>query len=90
MLMPPNSPIIQGRADMTTFWQGPIDMGIVGAELETIELDHVGDSINEVGKFKLKRADGSGADSGTCLVVWKQEAGKWLWHHDIFSSENAA
>ncbi|WP_415402170.1 YybH family protein [Tateyamaria sp. SN3-11] len=90
MLMPPNSPIIQGRANMTAFWQSMIDMGIAGVELNTVELDQVGDSVNEVGKFKLKTADGSIADSGKFIVVWKQEAGKWLWHHDIFSSENAA
>lgn len=90
MLMPPNSPIIEGRANMVSFWQAIIDMGIAGAELETVELDQVGDSVNEVGKFKLKTADGTVADSGKFIVVWKQEGGKWLWHHDIFSSENAA
>lgn len=90
MLMPPNSPIIQGRTNMTAFWQSMIDLGIAGVELDTVELDQVGDSVNEVGKFKLKTADGSIADSGKFIVVWKQEAGKWLWHHDIFSSENAA
>ncbi len=90
MLMPPNSPIIEGRANMMAFWQSMIDMGITGVELDTVELDKVGDSVNEVGKFKLKTADGSIADNGKFIVVWKQEGGKWLWHHDIFSSDNAA
>lgn len=87
MLMPPHSPIIPGVKNIETFWRNALETGVAQAELETVELDQVGDSVNEVGKFTLKTADGSTADRGKFIVVWKQENGKWLWHHDIFNSD---
>lgn len=89
-IMPPNSPIITGAAAIREFWQSVMDMGIAGAELRTVELDDHGDTVNEIGHFTLKTADGSVADTGKFIVIWKRENGAWLWHHDIWSSENAA
>jgi len=89
-IMPPNSPIITGTAAIRDFWQSVIDMGVAGAELRTVELDGLGDTVNEIGQFTLKAADGSVADTGKFIVIWKRENGTWLWHHDIWSSENAA
>ena len=89
-IMPPNSPIITGGEQIKAFWKGGMEMGIANAELTTVELDDHGDTVNEVGKFKLSAKDGSTIDTGKFIVIWKKENGEWLWHHDIWSSENAA
>ena len=86
-IMPPNSPIIKGGNEIRAFWQGAIDMGIKAVELKTIELDDLGDTVNEIGLFKLTLGDGSVADEGKYIVIWKKENGVWRWHHDIWSSE---
>ena len=89
-IMPPNCPIIKGRDEIRAFWQGAIDMGIKAVELKTVELDDLGDTVNEVGLFKLTLDDGSVADEGKYVVIWKKENGNWRWHHDIWSSRNPA
>ncbi len=89
-IMPPNSPIIKGSHEIRAFWQGAIDMGIKAVELKTVELDDLGDTVNEVGLFKLMLGDGSVTDEGKYVVIWKKEDGNWRWHHDIWSSKNPA
>ena len=61
-------------------------MGIASVQLKTVELDELGAAANELGEFVLKTADGTVADSGKYIVVWKQENGNWRWHHDIWNS----
>ena len=77
--LPPNSPTVSGTAQIQEFWQGVINMGIAGCQLKTIELDELGDTAIEVGEFVLKAADGSVADSGKYIVVWKSNNGTWRW-----------
>lgn len=89
-IMPPNCPIIKDGNEIRAFWQGAIDMGIKAVELKTIELDDLGGTVNEVGLFRLTLGDGSVADEGKYVVIWKKEDGNWRWHHDIWSSKNPA
>lgn len=42
-LMPPDSPMLKGRDAIRSFWQGAMDMGVKGAQLETLEVEERGD-----------------------------------------------
>ncbi|MFK7856751.1 MAG: DUF4440 domain-containing protein [Granulosicoccus sp.] len=88
-IMPPNHPIVSGHEDRVKFWTNVLESGVGSAELTTVELDQVGDSVNEIGKFVLKDTDGNVADEGKFIVIWKRENGEWLWHHDCFCSSLA-
>ena len=85
-VLPTNSPTITGRDDLVKFWQGILDAGIANVALTTVELEEHGETAIELGEFVLKTADGSIADSGKFIVIWKLEDGEWRWHQDIFNS----
>ena len=85
-LLPTSSPIISGDENIKAFWQGAIDLGIKSAELETIELDVLGDMAVEVGLYKLKGEDSALIDEGKYVVIWKKEGDDWKYHRDIWNS----
>ena len=85
-ILPPNGETMVGRANIQGFWQGALDMGLVGATLETVELETYPGGAVEVGKYTLSVAGGQVVDSGKYIVVWKQERGAWKWHRDIWNS----
>lgn len=86
--LPPNSATVSGHTDIAAFWQGAIDMGIAEVELKTLELEEFGDTAIQVGHFALKTAEGTLADNGKYIVIWKREKGAWKWHRDIWNSSN--
>ena len=86
LLLPPGSPEIDDRDEIRAFWQGAMDMGIKEADLETREVEALGDTAIEVGRFTLRGADGQTADAGKYLVVWKREAATWRIQRDIWNS----
>ena len=85
-LLPPNSGVIAGRDKIQAFWQGAMDMGLKAAKLETVETEAHEDIVNEVGNYKLMVAGGQEADSGKYVVIWKNVAGQWKLHRDIWNS----
>ena len=89
-LLPPNSDFVVGKQALQTFWQAIMDMGIKEAELETVEVEGHGDTAIEVGKYALKGEAGQVLDRGKYIVIWKQEAGEWKLHRDIFNSSMPA
>jgi ketosteroid isomerase-like protein len=88
--MPPNDEIAQGRAAIQKVWQGAIDAGMRDLTFEVLEVEKKGDSLYEVGKYKLNGADGKQMDHGKYLVVWKREGGQWKLHRDIWNSSMPA
>lgn len=88
-VLPPGSDAVAGKESIGTFWKGVIDAGIAGVELQTLETELAGDTIIEVGRFRLQAADGQQVDHGKYLVTWKQENGDWKIHRDIFNSSAA-
>ena len=85
-ILPPNGETMNGRAAIQGFWQGALDMGLVGATLETVELETYPTGAVEVGKYTFSVAGGQVVDRGKYIVVWKQEVGAWKWHRDIWNS----
>ena len=91
-LLPPGGTMMIGTASITAFWQGAMNMGIKTAKLETKELDSREDLAIEIGQYTLTiQPDGAAAttDVGKYVVVWKNDAGTWKLHIDIWNT-NAA
>jgi len=89
-ILPPNSDFVTGKPAIQGFWQAVIDMGIQEAQLEIVEVEGHGDTAIEVSTFILKDAGGQALDKGKYIVIWKQEAGQWKLHRDIFNSSMPA
>jgi uncharacterized protein (TIGR02246 family) len=89
-LLPPNSDVITGKQAIQTFWQNAMHMGITAAKLETAEVEGHGNTTNEVGTYILQGAGGQVLDMGKYVVIWKQEAGQWKLHRDIWNSSKPA
>jgi uncharacterized protein (TIGR02246 family) len=89
-VLPPNSEAVSGRQAIQTLWQGAIDMGIKAVNLETVEVEGHGHTAHEVGKYTLQGTEGQMLDTGKYVVIWKQEAGQWKLHRDIWNSSRAA
>jgi uncharacterized protein (TIGR02246 family) len=85
-LLPANSDFVRGTDAIRTFWQGALDMGLKEAVLETVEVEVHGDTAIEVGRYKLLAAGDAAADNGKYIVVWKNEAGNWRLHRDIWTT----
>ncbi len=89
-LFPPNSDMIDGVENITAFWQGVFDSGLTGARLDTLEVDNEGDTAIEVGRYALTADDGSIADEGKYIVVWKRIEDRWYIHRDIWNTSREA
>ena len=89
-ILPPGGDTISGDTAIGAFWKGAYGMGIKRAKLETVEAEPAGDQIIEVGNFTLYGADESELDTGKYIVVWKQEAGTWKLHRDIWNTSKSA
>jgi uncharacterized protein (TIGR02246 family) len=85
-LLPVNVGPIAGGDNIQGFWQAVMDMGIKTANLETVELDVLGETVIEVGKYTLLGAKEQVLDTGKYLVVWKTEQGQWKLHRDIWTT----
>ena len=87
-LLPPNSEVVAGRDAIRAFWQGAMDMGLKEATLDTVEVEGIGETAVEVGRYTLRIAGGQIADVGKYVVVWKAEAGGWKLHRDIWNTSH--
>ncbi len=85
-LLPQDSPIVAGKADISAFWHGVME-GIANAKLETLELEIHGDTAIEVGAYTLQTAN-SDVEHGKYIVIWKRIDGEWKYHRDMWSKSN--
>lgn len=85
-LLPAHSDVVRGSDAIRAFWQGALDMGLRQAVLETVELEALGDTAIEVGRYRLLADRGVQADQGKYIVIWKKEADRWRLHRDIWTT----
>lgn len=83
---PANSEIVSGRDAIQNMWKAALDSGITNIELGTAEVESSGDLAYETGTYVMKLKDGSVADRGKYVVVWKRVNGQWLIHRDIWTT----
>ena len=84
-LLPPDSPMITGKAAIGQFWQaaGPA-LQLKRVTLKTIDLDIAGDRAHEVGAATLELA--SGTVEAKYVVIWRRGAdGAWRFAVDIWN-----
>jgi uncharacterized protein (TIGR02246 family) len=88
-LLPPGSEMMQGRANIQSFWQAVMDSGVKEAELETLDIEAGGDSLaREIGRYLLTIQQGSETvkSPGKYVVIWKREGDDWKLDVDIWNS----
>jgi uncharacterized protein (TIGR02246 family) len=84
-LMPPNAEPVMGTKAIQAFWDEGMASGVT-FELKTKEVYEAGDMLVEVGGYVGTAADGSHADHGKFVVVYKKVDGEWKLHRDIWNS----
>ena len=85
-LLPPGFDVMAGRETIEGFWKGAMAMGIATIALDTTQVEVAGGVAIETGRFTLRGADGAEIDNGKYLVVWREEAGEWRMHRDIWNT----
>lgn len=92
-LLPPNEPMVTGRANIQKYWQGGIDAGIIEASVHTIDAKSDGDLGYEIGRFELKIKDTAGniiIDKGKYTELLKRDStGKWISIYGMWNSDAA-
>ena len=93
LIMPPNSPVLQGKAAARTMWQGMFSMpGFGGGWKSTkVEVARSGDLAYVTGAYEMNETDPNGkpkTDKGKYLEVWKKQAdGNWKCVVDMFNTD---
>lgn len=89
-ILPPNEPIVTGRANIQAYWQGAIDAGIIDATVKTIEAKSNGDLGYEIGTYTLRFY---GAQNDTIVeegkyteILQRNKEGKWISTYGMWSS----
>ncbi len=85
-MMPPNGPMGTGREAVRADLQGLLDAGLTGT-LETLETVVAGDLGYRVGTYVLNAPDGSVADKGKFIEIWRLVDGTWKISRDIYNSD---
>ena len=86
MLLPAGVDFVQGKSAIKTYWQQAMDMGIKNVKLDLIELEQHGNTAIEMSKYTLTDESDQIVDRGKGMVIWKNEAGQWKMHRDIWNS----
>ena len=82
-LLPQHHDALAGRTAIEIYWRGVVELGLVRVRLDTVEIYGEGEFATEVGRYTFHDRDGAEADHGKYLVVWRREAGHYLLHRDI-------
>jgi ketosteroid isomerase-like protein len=88
--MPPNEPMVKGRANIQAWFQKHMDAGAITLKLQPVESRISGDLAFEAGTFSfgVKPKTGQPAnDTGKYIVVLRKEGNDWKISHDIFNSD---
>lgn len=89
-LLPPNEPIVTGRANIQAYWQGAIDAGIIDASVKTIDAKSNGDLGYEIGMFTMRFQGAKGdtiVEVGKYTEILKRNSeGKWISTYGMWSS----
>lgn len=94
VLMPPNHPLVKGRAQIRAFLQGLMDGGVQSIKLRTSRIEHAGSLAYGRGTYTLVIAPPGGPtteDVGKYVVVYRRQRDRsWKTVADIFNSDRAA
>src|SRR2546428_6916579 len=75
-LLPPGSPLVNGKSNIQRFWQNFMDAGAADPKLRTVSVESSGELAYEVGTYDATMPNphggGTARSSGKYLVVWKR------------------
>jgi ketosteroid isomerase-like protein len=84
-VLPPGAPMIEGRAQIKSFWaQAIAGMNVQAVTLATVQAEPAGDTVVEIGRAELTLENGQTV-AAKYVVHWKQEDATWKWHTDIWN-----
>lgn len=89
IILPPDSPPIQGREAIQEYMKGLFAAGIDGLDVETVEVNRFDDIAIERANLTIK-SGGKVVDRGKSLVVWRLVDGQWLYVRDMWSMNGPA
>lgn len=94
-LLPPNEPVVTGRANIQQYWQGAIDAGVIDATVKTVDAKSDGNLGYEIGTYvlRLKGANGDTiVDKGkyTEILQLDSGSGKWISIYGMWSADAPA
>ncbi len=92
-LLPPNTDMIEGRANIEKFWQGASGAGLKITALDMVDLEVHGNTAIEVGRYTSTLPHlrgGTVQDNGKYVVVWKREGRAWKLAVDVFNTNSPA
>lgn len=84
---PPGDAQVEGRAAIEAMWKSTLSLPLSEFELKTLEVGGGIDTAWESGHYRLLRNDGSVADAGKYIVIWKETDAGWRVHRDIWNSD---
>lgn len=88
-VLPPNNPIVSGKAAILELWNGLMAAGLSDLKLDTTHIDVSGDLAYGVGNYVITM--GGKQDNGKYVVVYRrQRDGSWKAVADMFSSNSPA
>jgi ketosteroid isomerase-like protein len=87
-VLPPNSPMVQGRQRIQELWQSFINTG-AKLILSTSDVEAQGNVVHEVGTYELIFPDNK-RDAGKYVVIWRLRKGDWKLAVDIWNSNMPA
>jgi ketosteroid isomerase-like protein len=85
--MNPNAPSVEGRAALISKISHDLNAGIASAKLTTVEVWGDENYVTEEGKYEIFTKDGTQADKGKYMILWKRVDGKLMFHRDIYNSD---
>lgn len=92
-LLAPSSAVIDGRAEIESFWRAGLEAGIRAVELESVRIDRHGAFAIEIGQYSmwLRQPDGGDVvDRGSYLLVHEPGPdGGWAWALEAFTPEGS-
>lgn len=90
-LLSPAAELISGRLDIEAYWRAGISFGLVGVELDPLELEVVDGVAIEIGRYVLAvvgDGDAGVRDSGKYLVLHRRDGdGAWRRAVDVFNPD---
>ena len=93
-LLIPGAPPIRGHEGVRAYYGNVFAAGVSGAEMRTLQLEEVGDTLVEVGEYTMGVDPPEGEpfeDVGKYLVIHRrQDDGKWAMWIDMFHSDSPA
>ena len=87
LAMPPGAVEVQGRAAIEAMWKNMFLLPLSAMERRKSEVGGGVETAWETGHYRLLKSDGSVADVGKYVVIWKRTEGGWKIFRDIWNSD---